>query len=120
MCTGRAVQVGAGAEDDVYMDICAILSVSDGSLIIVCICVVEGQEGAPTPVLIPVEPVKIVLGGSCILHGFSHLLCPSGRAGRPGIVLSFSPPSTAFVLDKWSKKLKIKVERVDIAHRCAF
>lgn len=42
MCTGRAVQVGAGAEDDVYMDICAILSVSDGSLIIVCICVVEG------------------------------------------------------------------------------
>lgn len=41
-----------------------------------------------------------------------------GRAGRPGIVLSFSPPSTAYILDKFAKKLGLRLERVDIAHGC--
>ncbi|KAM3569634.1 hypothetical protein VYU27_008269, partial [Nannochloropsis oceanica] len=50
------------------------------------------------------------------LEQYVHRAGRAGRAGRPGIVLSFSPPSTAYVLDKWSKKLRTKLERVDIAH----
>ena len=32
-------------------------------------------------------------------------------------MLSLSPPSTAYILDKFARRLKIKMERVDIAHR---
>lgn len=33
-------------------------------------------------------------------------------------MLSFSPPSTAYILDKFAKKLGLRLERVDIAHGC--